>query len=180
MQRSPRFLPSYLAVAVLCGFAAPEFAAAEEAEFTRQTIDIGVVVSDIEKSLKFYVDGIGFQKAGGFEVAQVGKDAGLTDGAPLSINVLTLGKDKTATKLKLMQVKGRDAKKSDQSTIHATVGFSYITVWVADQTAALARLKKLGLAPLAKGPVPLPGSPLYLTVVKDPDGNFVELVGPKK
>ena len=46
---------------------------------------------------------------------------------------------------------------------------------------SLERLKKMSVKPLAKGPVPLPkGFPegVFLTVVKDPDGNFVELVGP--
>jgi hypothetical protein len=46
----------------------------------------------------------------------------------------------------------------------------------------LKRLEKAGVKPLAKGPVALP-EPLpqgiYLTVVRDPDGNIVELVGPK-
>ncbi len=59
------------------------------------------------------------------------------------------------------------------------LGYSYITIWVNDQTAALARLKKLDVAPIAKGPVGLSGG-LFLTVVRDPDGNFVELVGPRK
>ena len=49
--------------------------------------------------------------------------------------------------------------------------------------AATKRLEANGVKPLAKGPVPLPeGFPegVFLTVVKDPDGNFVELVGPSK
>ena len=49
--------------------------------------------------------------------------------------------------------------------------------------AALKRLDKAGVKPVAKGPVPLPaGLPqgVFLTVVQDPDGNLVELVGPKK
>ena len=39
-----------------------------ESNFARQTIDLGVVVSDIEESLKFYKDIIGFEETGGFEV----------------------------------------------------------------------------------------------------------------
>ncbi len=178
MKRMPRFLPSYLAVAVLCGFATPEFVSAEESEFSRQSIDLGVVVGDIDKSMEFYVDGIGFQKVGGFTAGQVAEDAGLTDGVSLEITMLALGKDKTASKLKLMQAKGRSPKTSDQKLIHSTLGISYITIFVTDQNATLARLKKLGVEPLAKGPVHLNGG-TYLTVVKDPDGNFVELVGPK-
>ncbi len=53
---------------------------------------------------------------------------------------------------------------------------------INDTNVAMERLKKAGVKPLAKGPVALP-KPLpqgvYLTVVRDPDGNIVELVGPK-
>ena len=46
----------------------------------------------------------------------------------------------------------------------------------------MARLEKAGVKPLAKGPValrsPLPEG-VFLSVVRDPDGNLVELVGPK-
>ena len=48
--------------------------------------------------------------------------------------------------------------------------------------AAARRLKKAGVKPIAKGPVTLPKNlnPEWsLTIVRDPDGNLVELVGPK-
>jgi len=48
----------------------------------------------------------------------------------------------------------------------------------------LARLAKLGVKPLAKSPVALPASlapaGMHLTCVRDPDGNLVELIGPRK
>jgi catechol 2,3-dioxygenase-like lactoylglutathione lyase family enzyme len=53
---------------------------------------------------------------------------------------------------------------------------------VADADAAVARLAALGVRPLAKGPVPLPaalGNGMTLTCVRDPDGNLVELLGPR-
>jgi catechol 2,3-dioxygenase-like lactoylglutathione lyase family enzyme len=63
------------------------------------------------------------------------------------------------------------------------LGFSYLTIVVNDTNAALARLKKAGVKPIAKTPVELPKNlapGVFLTVVRDPDGNLVELVGPKK
>jgi lactoylglutathione lyase len=157
--------------------------AEEEREFARATVDLGVVVSDVDASVKFYTEVIGFKEAGGFKVpGDFGKDAGLTSGNDLEIKVLTLGDDESATKLKLMQLPGVKSKKSDNTHIHSQLGFSYITVFVNDTNAAMARLKKAGIKPLAKGPVELP-KPLpqgvFLTVVRDPDGNLVELVGPK-
>jgi lactoylglutathione lyase len=157
--------------------------AEEESEFARATVDLGVVVSDIDASVKFYTEVIGFKEAGGFKVpGGFGKDAGLTAGTDLEIKILSLGDEESATKLKLMQLPGVKSKVSDNTHIHSQLGYSYITVFVTDTNAAMARLKKAGIKPLAKGPVELP-KPLpqgvFLTVVRDPDGNLVELVGPK-
>lgn len=157
---------------------------AEEGEFARKTIDLGCVVSDVDKAVAFYTKAIGFTEVQGFSVpGGFCKEAGLTDGKPLEIRVLVLGEDDTATKLKLMSVPGAKNKPSDNQTVHEQLGFSYITIFVTDTEAAVARLKKAGVKPIAKGPVPLPeGLPqgVFLTVVRDPDGNLVELVGPKK
>ena len=150
--------------------------------FSRTTIDLGVVVADIEKAAKFYKQAIGLKELEGFDVnAQFSTDAGLTDNQSLSIRVFALGEDESATKLKLMQVPGAKSAPSLNSSIHSQLGFSYITIFVDDMKVSLERLKQMGVKPLAKGPVPLPkGFPegVFLTVVKDPDGNFVELVGP--
>ncbi len=158
--------------------------AAEPAAFTRTTIDLGCVVTDIDKSVKFYTEGIGFREVKTFEVpADLARDAGLTDLRPLSIRVLTLGDDETATKLKLMQVVGTLPRTGDNDFIHSHTGFRYLTIMVADTDAVLARLEKLGVKPLAKGPVAIPESivpGMTLTCVRDPDGNIVELIGPQK
>lgn len=165
--------------------AVPVAAIAEEkTAFTRTTIDLGCVVTDIDKSVKFYTEGIGFKELKGFEVpADLARDAGLTDLRPLSIRVLTLGDDETATKLKLMQVVGTLPRTGDNDFIHSHTGFRYLTIMVADTEAVLARLEKLGVKPIAKGPVAIPESlvpGMTLTCVRDPDGNIVELIGPQK
>ena len=154
---------------------------ATQSDFATATIDLGCVVSDIDEAVRFYTEAIGFRHVGGFEVsADFAADAGLTD-ASLDIKVLTLGEGPGATKLKLMQVSGGGAKPVNEK-INSTLGFSYITVFVNSTDAAMSRLKKAGVKPLAKGPATLPANldpSMALTVVRDPDGNFVELVGPK-
>jgi len=157
---------------------------AEESEFSRTVIDMGVVVSDVDAAVKFYTEAIGFKEVSGFEVpAGFAKNAGLTDKKPLSIRVLQLAAGEDATKLKLMQLPSVDSKTSDNRFIHSQLGVSYITIFVQDTNRALERLKRSGVKPVAKGPVELP-EPLpqgvFLTVVRDPDGNLIELVGPKK
>jgi lactoylglutathione lyase len=174
-----RFLLS-LSLALPCVIAI----AAEPEAFSRTTIDLGCVVTDLEKSVRFYTEGIGFREVKGFDVpAGLATDAGLTDARPLSIRVLALGDDDSATKLKLMQVAGTLPRTGDTDFIHSHTGFRYLTIMVADTDAALARLEKLGVKPIAKSPIALPDSlapGLHLTCVRDPDGNLVELIGPRK
>ena len=158
--------------------------AAEPVAFPRTTIDLGTVVSDVEKSVRFYVDGIGFRELPGFTVpADVAAGAGLTDGKPLNVRVLVLGEGDSATKLKLMSVAGTTPRTGDNEFIHSHTGFRYLTIIVDDTNAALARLAKIGVKPLAQSPVAIPetiAKGLFLTCVRDPDGNIVELIAPKK
>jgi catechol 2,3-dioxygenase-like lactoylglutathione lyase family enzyme len=152
-----------------------------KSEFSRSTIDLGMVVTDVAKSAKFYTEAIGFKEAQGFSVsAEFCADAGLTDKKELNIRVFTLGDEPSATKLKLMTVPGVSTRKSDNDFVHSQTGFRYLSVFVTDGAAALARLKKAGVKPLGKAPVAIPGNPDHwsLAVVRDPDGNLVELIGP--
>lgn len=155
-----------------------------DGEFARTTIDLGVVVSNVDKAVEFYTKAIGFTEVKGFKVtAELAGDGGLTDRQPLDIRVLVLGDEKTATRLKLMEVPGVDSKTSDNSFIHSQLGYSYLTISINDTNAAMARLKKAGVKPISKCPVELPANlapGVFLTVVRDPDGNLIELVGPKK
>lgn len=158
-------------------------AAPEKSEFARGTIDLGVVVTDVDAAAKFYKDAIGFHEQPGFTVSDAFcADAGLTDKRELNIRVFTLGDGADATKLKIMSVPGVKTRKSDNDFIHAQTGFRYLTIYVADGDATMARLKKAGVKPLGKAPVALPGNlatgGMGLAVVRDPDGNLVELIGP--
>jgi catechol 2,3-dioxygenase-like lactoylglutathione lyase family enzyme len=158
--------------------------AQSKSAFARSTIDLGMVVSDLDKSAKFYTEAIGFAEAPGFSVpADFCADAGLTDNLALDIRVMVLGDGDSATKLKLMAVPGAANRKSDNSFVHSQLGYRYLTIYVADADATLARLEKAGVKPVAKGPVSLPqGFPagMKLTLVRDPDGNLIELIGPSK
>ncbi len=152
----------------------------EKKTFANPVIDIGIVVKDIEKSSKFYTEVLGLQQAGEFNVpAQKATDFGLTDNQPAAVRVFVLDEGKGNTKLKLMSFPNAPGKDQDQKFIHSTIGFSYLTLWVTDMDAALARLKKAKVKTLGKTPGSLGGKTM-LTVVRDPDGNFIELIGPSK
>ena len=151
--------------------------------FPRTTIDVGVHVSDIEASADFYTNVIGFTEVDGFDVsADFATAAGLTDGQPLAVRVFVLGEGESATKIKLMEVPEVETKKNDNAYVHSQLGFRYLTIFIEDTNAALKRLRAGGSEPVADGPVLIGEDPAgaYLTVVRDPDGNLIELIGPKK
>jgi catechol 2,3-dioxygenase-like lactoylglutathione lyase family enzyme len=147
-------------------------------EFARTTIDIGVVVSDVEKAAKFYTQGLGFTEKGSFDVpAQMAGDTGLTDSKPFKVRTFALGKEPTATTLKIMQIPDAGSKTVDNQYIGSSLGLRYITVFVGDLAKTIERLEQLQVAPV-KPPYRLAGGNNHLALVKDPDGNTIELIGP--
>jgi len=182
---------SWLRIACLTGMVVTAFSLgsfanqkADESNFATQTIDLGMVVSDLDKSLKFYKDTLGFTEASGFKVpGEFAADAGLANKHDLSVHVLVLGQGPTATKLKLMEFKSAPGARVDNTFIHSSYGYRYLTLAVKDLNAAMDRATKAGGKLVAKCPVPLPaGFPegLGLANYRDPDGNLIELVGPWK
>ena len=151
-----------------------------KADFARTTIDVGIVVSDVEKAAEFYINALGFTEVPGFDVSKdMGGDSGLCDYQAFSVRVLLLGNEASATRIKIMEFPEAPGKKVDNKFIHSSLGFSYLTILVSDTTAAIERVKKAGVVPV-KEPYQLGTGNSYLTLVRDPDGNIIELVGPKK
>ncbi len=149
-------------------------------EFSRGAIDFGIVCSDVEKSVAFYKHVVGMKEIEGFDVpGSLAADAGLVDNHDLHVHVLVTQESSNATRLKLMQIKEAPGKKVDHEFIHSALGMSYSTIWVTDIDASLTRAAAGNVKPLAKGPVALPNG-MFLAVIRDPDGNLVELVGPKR
>ena len=151
-----------------------------KSEFARTTIDVGIVVSDVEKSAAFYKNALGFTEVSGFDVsAEMGGGSGLTDNQPFKVRVFVLGGEPTATKIKLMQFPQAPGKKVDNRFIHSSLGYSYLTIFVTDMAASVERAKKGG-AVVVKKPYRIRQGKNFLTLVKDPDGNIIEFVGPMK
>ena len=168
----PLVLTSFLALA--------DESSDDSPAFSSPTVDIGIVVSDLEASAKFYTEVLGLTEKKGFTAtAEKATAFGLTDQVGADIRVFVLGEGEGATKLKLMAFPTKPGARPDQSYIHSTVGISYLTLRVSDMKAALDRLKAAGIEPLGETPAQLNGD-VHLTTVRDPDGNFLELIGPLK
>ncbi len=169
-----------LVISLLLLTAANSRAAEGSPEFSKPVIDIGIVVSDLAKSAAFYTNAIGFKEVAGFKVtAERATEIGLTDHHPADIRVFVLGEGNLATRIKLMSFPQAPGAKADQKFIHSTVGMRYLTLYVTDLSAALKRLESEKVKLLGKTPTDLGGG-TWIAVFQDPDGNFIELVGPRK
>jgi lactoylglutathione lyase len=148
-------------------------------EFTKPSIDVGIVVQDADRTAAFLTNAIGFKEISGFSVTpELGRSIGLIDGHSVQVRVFVLEDVERATRIKVLSFPQANAKPQDQRTIHATLGMSYLTLFVKDMNRAMDRLRLAKVKPLGETPLDLGGG-TYITVVKDPDGNFIELIGPK-
>ncbi|HEY5912224.1 MAG TPA: VOC family protein [Verrucomicrobiae bacterium] len=153
---------------------------AADSEFRKPIIDLGMVVKNADATAKFLTNAIGFKEVRGFPVSsELGRKIGLIDGLATEVRVFVLDEIDQATRIKVLSFPEAGAKQADQKFIHSTLGFRYLTLYVSDMNRTLDRLKKANVALLGETPVDLGGGN-WLVACKDPDGNFVELIGPKK
>jgi catechol 2,3-dioxygenase-like lactoylglutathione lyase family enzyme len=154
---------------------------AAQVTFSFKTIHMGMIVSDLEKSLAFYKDVVGMVQVDrtNFDVdGEFGKRSGLTDGAAFHVEILKLGAGEASTQLKLMTF-GDKAEKSSNAFIHSHTGVQYLTIMVDDIDAAIERVKKNNVKFCGETPVKHGENQMFV-LIQDPDGTFVELIGPTK
>ena len=148
-----------------------------QSNFSSKLIGVGVVVSDLERSMDFYIRGIGMVKTGSFNLNEdFTKRSGLSNGVPFSVTVLKLENSPEANEWKLMSF-GKQAAHPKQNFIQDDTGMQYITINVKALKPVIERLKELKVSFLGSTPTPL-NSNLQFLLVQDPDGNFIELIGP--
>ena len=148
-----------------------------QSNFTSKSIGVGVVVADMQRSLDFYVKGIGMVKTGNFTInAEFGKRGGLTGGEAVEVNILKLENGPEGTDWKLMSF-GKKASHPKSKFIQDDTGPQYITIQVKSLTPIIDRLKAQNVTFLGSTPTPLTKDS-HFVLVQDPDGTFVELIGP--
>jgi len=165
---------------VLAMLLLPGLLSADEPAFTEGAIHVGVVVKDLEASTAFYTQVIGMQKTGQFDVdSGFGEASGLTGGLAFHVDVFKLQDQPEAAQFKLMSFE-KDARSPKSTHIQDALGMQYITLNVTDLTPFVARIKAAGVPFLGKTPVPLFDTGRHFVLVQDPDGTFIELIGPMK
>ena len=163
---------SFLIAALLLSFTSYA-----QSNFSSKLIGMGVVVSDLERSLDFYVNGIGMVKSYSFKINEdFGKRSGLSNGVPTEVTVLKLENSPEANEWKLMSF-GKKATHPKQKFIQDDTGVQYITINVKALKPVIERLKAKNVTFLGSTPIPL-NQKSHFVLVQDPDGTFIELIGP--
>lgn len=148
-------------------------------EFSSKTIDVGVVVKDLNESLKFYKEVIGMVQVDRTFIdinEDFGKRSGLSNGIPFHVEVLKLGKGEDATEFKLMSF-GERPENQQNNFIYDHTGMQYITIFVNDLEPIIKRIKEHEIPFLGDTPTPLSENK-YFVLIKSPDDTFIELIGP--
>lgn len=147
-------------------------------DFAKNAISIGVVVEDLDKSLDFYQNVVGMVKVREFVVdSEKANRMGLSKDKSFDIKVLKLENSEEAAELKLMTFNNKNSHKN-QKFIPDENGIRYITLFVKSMKPILKRIKKNNVKTLGKTPTMLDENRMFV-LIQDPDGNFVEFIGPK-
>ncbi len=149
-----------------------------QSEFSNPTIGVGVVVEDLQRSIDFYTNVVGMTKTGEFSVPQEQcKELGLTDSYQLDVTIMKLENSEQSNEWKLMSL-GTKAKHPKQKYMSDDTGMQYITIMVNHVMPVLERAQKNGVKILSGKPSTLAGGQKFL-LIQDPDGIFIELIGPE-
>ncbi|MDW3194667.1 MAG: VOC family protein [Cytophagales bacterium] len=139
-------------------------------------LSIGLVVSDLEASERFYKEIIGMEEVRQFSLDEKwADDAGASNGKPFSVKMLKQKNLPSATILKLAYFDQMD-KKPDMSGVDVNAGVNYLTFSYGadDFEAVVKRIEAAGIEKMGW----VSRDRYRLFFIKDPDGVFVELFGP--
>ncbi len=134
---------------------------------------IGICVSDLDASLRFYRDGLGFREVSRLDVSGAAAER-LLELAPLALHAVWLERDGTRIEL-LHYAKPGHAGPAELAAMNR-LGLTHLSLRVEDLDAALAELGGAGGRVLEATRVEVAETRSRAAFVTDPDGTRVELV----
>jgi lactoylglutathione lyase len=135
---------------------------------------IGLCVSDLEASMRFYTEGLGFEVAEAFDVGdEVANTLEVETGVVLKSQMI----HKDGLKIELLGWTSPQPF-GTPSTSRGQIGITHLSFNVVDMDAVEARLIELGATVVesTRTKMPFPGGSMNLLFLADPDGTRVELM----
>jgi catechol 2,3-dioxygenase-like lactoylglutathione lyase family enzyme len=135
---------------------------------------VGVCVSDLDRSVRFYCDGLGFERAERYDLdadqmPDLRRGLEVGDASAVVSQMIVNG----GLKVELIHYPGR-APRGTPSTSRGLLGLTHLSFFVEDVDAAAARLVEHGATILPDTRVDVGMALVFLT---DPDGTRIELMG---
>jgi catechol 2,3-dioxygenase-like lactoylglutathione lyase family enzyme len=133
---------------------------------------IGLCVSDFDRSLRLSTEGLGFELAEGYDIPSSPPGRG---GPADRVRAQMIVKD--GWKLELLAWSEPPAEGAGLGT-RRKIGFTHLSVHVADLAAVEARLIELGATPIesTRSHIPMRTGSMDVLFLADPDGIRIELV----
>ncbi len=134
---------------------------------------VGLCVADLERSLRFYTEGLGFEAADGFDI---GDDLAQLAEVPAPMECRAQFITHGSTTIELLGWR-HPAAEGATSTSRRQLGFTHLSVNVDDLAAVEARLVELGARVLedTRTHMDIPGGRVDIVFLADPDGVRIEL-----
>jgi len=135
---------------------------------------IGLCVSDLDASLRFYTEGLGFEVAEGFDIGdEVAHTLEVDQGVVLRSQMI----QRDGFKIELLGWTSPQPT-GTPSTSRGQMGITHLSFNVVDLPAVEKRLVELGASVIesTRTALPFPGGTMHLLFLADPDGTRVELM----
>jgi len=126
---------------------------------TKDSIDLGIITTDAEKSLAFYRDTLGLAEDGAMDMPGGGKMVRLNCGTT-TLKIVVNAKEPKAT--------------SPAGGIGGATGFRYFTISVSNLKEATDECAAAGYKIAVPAREIRAG--IMISIIEDPDGNWVELL----
>lgn len=138
-----------------------------------QLSNFGISTGDLDKSVRFYTEGLGFEVVGGWKFGDMFA-AACEVTPPMRARSTLLAKGET--RLQLMEWTAPEPAPREP-TPRNVVGLTHMAFTVNDLAAVVERLVALGGTVLeqTRTRIPLPGGAMEIVCVADPNGVRVEL-----
>jgi catechol 2,3-dioxygenase-like lactoylglutathione lyase family enzyme len=134
---------------------------------------IGICVSDLDRSLRFYREALGFAFASELEVAGEPADT-LLRLRGVRLRAVYLERD--GFRIELLHYESPPRRAATQPHEMNALGFTHLSFRVNDVGATLAALREAGGTVLEDTVIRFPGTGPVAAFVSDPDGVLIELV----